>query len=88
MTIVDNAGKALNRSSPIEVTQMTDKVAITRAITALSVPRWVAPVLFTVLKLMGQCANELCGRDAPGTDAAAMSVGGVLAPRSTCGSSD
>ena len=67
---------------------MTDKVAITRAITALSVPRWVALVLSTVLELVGQCTSELCGRDAPGTDAAAMSVGGVLAPRSACGSSD
>ena len=67
---------------------MTDKVAITRAITALSVPRGAAPVLSTVLELMGQCASELCGRDAPGTDAAAMSVVGVLAPRSACGSSD
>jgi len=39
---------------------MTDKVAITRAITALSVPRWVALVLSTVFELMGQCASELC----------------------------
>ena len=39
---------------------MTDKVAITRAITALSVPRGAAPVLSTVLELMEQCASELC----------------------------
>ena len=58
---------------------MPDKDAMTRATTDLSVPGWVALVLSTVLELMGQCASELCGRDAPGTDAAAMSVGGVLA---------
>ena len=67
---------------------MTDKDAMTRATTDLSVPGWVALAVATVLELMGQCASDLCGRDAPGTDAAAMSVVGVLAPRSACGSSD
>ena len=45
------------------------------------VPWWAAPVLSTVLERMRQCASELCGRDATGTDAAPMSVSTVLASR-------